>query len=152
MHHVRSTNGNTRLGGSKFVDVLMRLYIKKLKEMFGQTTIDIEQMISIRAACEEAKIKLSTDDEANICICDEAIPIKRTEYEQLIEPKVERTMQCVKNAIDDADLELQDIHHVALVGGSTYTPLIRQKLRSYFGKEAHTEVNPMEAGEFSKIM
>lgn len=152
MYHVRSTNGNTRLGGAKFVDVLMRLCVEKFKEKFGQTAIDMEQMTSIRAACEEAKIKLSTDDEAIICICNETIPIKRTEYEQLIDPMVEKTMQCVKNAINDADLELQDIHHVALVGGGTYTPMIRDKLRSYFGKEVHTGVNPMEGGKFLEIL
>ncbi|XP_031636874.1 heat shock 70 kDa protein-like [Contarinia nasturtii] len=145
MHHVRSTNGNTRLGGAKFVDVLMRLCIKKLIEMIGKMTIGIEQMVIIRAACEEAKIKLSTDEETIITIGDQKIPIKRTEYEQLIEPMVEKTMQCVKNAVDDADMEVEDINHIVLVGGGTYTPLIRKQLRSFFNKEGNTKINPMEA-------
>lgn len=106
-------------------------------------------MINLRIECENAKIELSTENKSTINIHGQAIIIERAEYERLIQPFVDRTMKCVENAIDDADLDKDEIHHIVLVGGGTFTPLIRQTLRSYFGQEPHTDVNPMEAGEYT---
>lgn len=142
-YHVRSTNGNSRLGGGKFVDVLIRFCIEKL----GQTAICNEDIVSIRTACENAKIELSTTNKTNINIGSETITINRDEYEALISPFIKKTMECVEMAIKDADLEKDDIHYIVLVGGGTFTPLVRQQLSIYFGKVPHFSVNPMEAGE-----
>lgn len=134
------------MGGAKFVNILMHFCFKKLR-LLGETSLDKEEMIKLRIECENAKIELSTENKSTINIHGQAIIIERAEYERLIQPFVDRTMKCVENAIDDADLDKDEIHHIVLVGGGTFTPLIRQTLRSYFGKEPHTDVNPMEAGE-----
>lgn len=63
-------------------------------------------------------------------------------------PKVNQTIECVKLALKDADLEIDEINHVVLVGGGTYTPLIRTVLESFFGKAVNTDINPMEAGVY----
>lgn len=143
MHDVRSTNGNTRLGGAKFNDALMRLCIKKAKI---DLMLDKEQISAIRASCEEGKKILSSCDKAEILIGTESIEVTRKEFETLIAPYVEETAKCVKDALLDSDLQIEEIHKVLLVGGGTYTPIIRDKLESIFGKKVDTSINPMEAG------
>lgn len=156
MYHVRSTNGNTRLGGAKFDEALIRFTLKRYTEMTGNSLRNTDQLAALRAACEKAKIDLSTVDETTVTICDEtislAITIKRDEYEELIESDIEKTMECVKNAIEDADLDREKVSSLVLVGGGTYTPLVRQKLRTFFGDKIYgtaigfNSVNPMQAG------
>lgn len=149
IYHVRSTNGNTRLGGAKFSEILMRLCIEKLK---GTVAVNKEQMVMIRATREEGKKALSIEREVKISFGENDIKITREEYEQIIAPFVEKTMNCVKNALDESDLEADEIHKVALVGGGFFTPIIQQELELFFGKPVNTEINPMEAGKFTFII
>lgn len=147
VYHVRSTNGHTQLGGAKLVDILMRFCLQKL----AQDTISKDDLLSLRSSCENAKIQLSTSNEATVIIGNDAIVIKCDEYEALIEPFIEKTMGCVNRAIEDACLEKKNIGHIVLVGGGTYTPLVRRKMMEFFGKVPHTSVDPMEAGKCSII-
>lgn len=152
IYHVRSTNGNTRLGGAKLVEILMRYCIEKLKENMQHTVeFNKEEMVIVRAACEKCKKELSTNNEVNIFFGENVIKLTRHDYEQLITPFVEKTMECVKIALEESDLEIDEIHKIALVGGGSFTPLIRGKLESFFKKQVNTEINPMEAGNFFKI-
>lgn len=150
IYHVRSTSGNTRLGGAKFVNSLMRHGINKYKHMINKE-LDSEDIALLRVACENAKTQLSTDTEAKILIDEHSITIKRDEYEGIITPLVDKTMQCVTKALEDSDLEKEEIHKIVLVGGGTFTPLVRAKLESFFGKPVNTDINPMEAGNFPEI-
>lgn len=72
--------------------------------------------------------------------------ITRKEFDQIITPFINKTLECVAIALEDADMEDTDINHVILVGGGTYTPLIRTVLESNFGKVVTSDINPMEAG------
>lgn len=150
MYHVRSTNGDTRLGASKFVGALM---VKGLVKSMNtkEEMRDVEDMVHLRASCEQAKKHLSTDAEAKIEICGRSITFTRGEYDELIAPYIGRSMRCVENAIKDSELSKEEINKIVLVGGGTFTPLIRSTLESFFGKAVNTSINPMEAGNFSKI-
>lgn len=145
MYHVRSTNGNTLLGGAKFVDRLVHHCLSKLK---NTTELSIDDLYGLRSKCEAAIIKLSTIEETDIAVCGEIICIDRSEYSNIIKPYVEDTMVCVENAIADSDLEKDEINEVILVGGATYTPLIRSTLEKFFNKKVNTTIHPMESGKF----
>lgn len=146
MYHVRSTNGNTRLGATKFVEELMNFCINKLTEMGISTEFTREQYSQIRVLCEEAKKDLTKRNVVDICIGEEKIPVTIDEYNNMIEPYIKATMECVKMALKVADLDEDEINKVVLIGGGTFTPLVRTTLREFFGMEVNTEVNPMEAG------
>lgn len=151
IYHVRSTNGNTRLGGAKLTDILMKFCLDKLKESVMPIDMDMDSLSAmglsmLRNVCEEAKKELSKQNDAEITVFEEKISISRGEYERLITPFVDKTIQCVINALEDADLESTEISKVILVGGGSYTPLGRTSLESLFKKSVNTDVNPMEAG------
>lgn len=150
MYHVRSTNGNTKIGGAKFVDRLINYCMGKLKDMMIETEFNNMELTTIRAACEVAKTQLSTQNATDIIISDQKIHITRDDYDRMIEPYIEKTMACVKNALHDGELEKDDINKIILVGGGTYTPLVRNTLESFFGKPVYKDVNPMEAGTLSR--
>lgn len=142
MYHVRATNGNTRIGGARFVDRLMEHCIGKIEN----TVLSDEELCSLRCACENAKKTLSVGNVAEIVIADTKISIDINEYGQLIMPFIEKTMSCVENALQDADLLTDEITKVILVGGGTYTPLVRMKLEKKFPTKVDTGINPMLAG------
>lgn len=147
MYHVRSTNGNTLLGGATFVDRLMQFCIDKLKDMMIDTEFSKEELSLIRTACKRAKTELSMKEETEIVISELKIPINVTEYNSIIAPYIDTTMACVKNALSDADLENDDITKIVLTGGGTYTPLVRSTLECFFKRSVCTDLNPMEAGK-----
>lgn len=151
MYHVRSTNGNTKLGGSKFVDALMEFCVRKLNDKMYDTEFSKEEMSVLRTTCEKAKEELSIQSETEIIVSDQKIPISSGEYNEIIRPFVDQSIECVNMAIQDADLEIDDINEVVLVGGSTYTPMIRATLQMFFGKPVNTAICPMEAGKLLNI-
>lgn len=148
-YHVRATNGHTRLGASKFDECLMKFCIQKLTDMMIDINFKKDELCFIRLRCEEAKKNLSKINQVEIVLGGRTITIDRDQYNQLIKGYVDSTMTCVANALDDADLEKHEIDEIILVGGGTYTPLIRSTLEDFFGKPVNTSVNPMEAGTFS---
>lgn len=139
MYHVLATNGHTRLGGSTLVERLV-------SHCNGNECIG-KDLCSVRRACEEAKNKLSTEDETEIIFSGKNVVLSREKYNEIIAPFIEKTMTCVKNALMDADLEIDEIDKIILVGGCTYTPLISDTLERFFGKKVNRDINPMEAGE-----
>jgi molecular chaperone DnaK len=132
---VLSTNGDTHLGGDD-IDVLLMDRLMGARE--GQRTP--EELQEIRKAVIQAKLDLSDRDETIL----NGQPFRRTVFEALIAPIVERTLGPCWQALADAELQPSQIDEVVLVGGSTRIPLVRRKVEELFGKKPHSELNPDE--------
>ncbi len=150
---VLSSHGDTQLGGDDFDELLLKKVCDRLQEEHG---IDLRASLVSRAralrAVEEAKKRLSFHPFARIqeeFIAEkEGQPlhldteVSRTEYEELIRPLLDRTMDCVQRALTDARLTPPNIDKVVLVGVVTRTPLVSAMLEERMGQPAHQEVNP----------
>jgi molecular chaperone DnaK len=145
---VLSTNGDTHLGG----DDIDRLLVEQvLEEIAGPKEQDAATVEAIRRAVIQAKWDLSDIDETEIRIEPSPAvragyrrPITRTEFEDVIRPLVERTLEPCRQALADAALQPSDIDEVVLVGGSTRIPLLRRVVEELFGRKPHSELNPDE--------
>src|SRR5438105_3888593 len=142
---VLSTNGDTHLGG----DDIDRLLVEIVLEQTGQK--ELAAIETIRRAAIQAKWDLSDVEETEIRIEPSgAVPagyrkrITRAEFERLIRPLIDRTLDPCRQALADAGLEAKDIDEAVLVGGSTRIPLVRQVVEELFGREPHSELNPDE--------
>jgi len=153
---VLSTNGDTFLGGEDFD---LRL-IDFLSDQFkSETGIDLHNdplaLQRLKEAAEKAKIELSSAQQTDVNLpyitADASGPkhlnvkITRAKFESLVEDLVERTLAPLKVALKDADLSTSEIDDVILVGGQTRMPMVQEKVKNFFGKEARKDVNPDEA-------
>ncbi|CAH00047.1 Hsp70 family ATPase ECM10 [Kluyveromyces lactis] len=153
---VKSTNGDTHLGGEDFDIYLLREIVKQFKQ---ETGIDLENdrmaIQRIREAAEKAKIELSSTVSTEINLpfitADASGPkhinikFSRAQFEALTEPLVKRTIDPVKKALKDANLATSDVSDVILVGGMSRMPKVVETVKSLFGKEPSKAVNPDEA-------
>ena len=146
---VLSTNGDTHLGGDDIDRLLTELVIAELGT--AGHGLPAETVQAIRKAAIQAKIDLSSAEEADILVDRApALPdgftrrITRAEFETLIRPLVDRTLVPVRQALDDAGLEPRDVEEVVLVGGSTRVPLVRRLVEELFGRTPHSDLNPDE--------
>ena len=104
----------------------------------------------MRLAAERCKIELSTRAQAELAVIAPAKSlawrrtITRAEFDALIEPLIERTLDATRRALSDARLELEAIDEVVLVGGSTRIPAVQARVAQFFGRTPHTELNPDE--------
>jgi len=147
---VIATNGDTHLGGDDIDNLLIAI---ALDDIAGDLKLDLrrngEAVQAIRKAVIEAKIALSSQSSAKL---DIALPgarryqreITREQFEQLIEPVVQKTVAPCKQALADAKIKPEEIHEVVLVGGSTRIPRVRTLVKELFGREPHVELNPDE--------
>ena len=152
---VKSTNGDTHLGGDDFDQLVVEWMTAEFKKTDG---IDLGKdrmaLQRLKEAAEKAKIELSSVMETEINLpfitADASGPkhmtmkLTRAKLEQLVEPLVQRTMGPLKQALADAGLKPADVDEVVLVGGSTRMPRVQQVVKEYFGKEPHKGVNPDE--------
>ncbi len=152
---VKSTNGDTHLGGDDFDHVLMEHIADEFRKANG---IDLRQdkmaLQRLKEAAEKAKMELSTLLETNINLpfitADASgakhldMTITRAKLEQLTASLVQRTMGPCRQALADAKLTPKDIHEVILVGGATRMPAVQEAVREFFGREPHKGVNPDE--------
>ncbi|TGL63301.1 molecular chaperone DnaK [Leptospira sarikeiensis] len=152
---VKSTNGDTHLGGDDFDMVIMEWMIEEFKKQYG---IDISQdkntVQRLKEAAEKAKIELSgtmaTQVNLPFITADATGPkhldmnLTRAKFDQLTRALVERTRIPCENAIRDAGLKASDIDEVILVGGSTRIPAVQELVKGIFGKEPNRSVNPDE--------
>jgi molecular chaperone DnaK len=150
---VLASHGDTQLGGDDFDDILFKYVADRFQTQHG---VDLGSKLVSRArllsTVEAAKRHLSYHPFARLeeeFIAEKAgqalhldMEISRTEYEELIRPLLDRTMDCVQRALDDSHLTGSAINKVVLVGGSTRTPLVSQLLEERLGQPAHQEVNP----------
>ncbi|MCX6037177.1 MAG: molecular chaperone DnaK [Chloroflexi bacterium] len=152
---VRSTNGNTFLGGDDFDQRIIDYFTQEFQKESG---IDLRQdrqsLQRLREAAEKAKIELSTmmQTEVNLpyLTADASGPkhlvmtMTRAKLEQLTADLVEGTLTPLKQALADAGLSASDIDEVVMVGGMTRMPAVQEAVRRFFGKEPHKGVNPDE--------
>jgi molecular chaperone DnaK len=152
---VRSTNGDTFLGGDDFDQVIMDWIADEFRKEQG---IDLRQdrmaLQRLKEAAEKAKIELSTTQQTDINLpfitADASGPkhlnttLARSKMEQLVGALVERSTGPVRQALADAGLSVSDIDEVVLVGGQTRTPLVQRTVEQMFGKAPHKGVNPDE--------
>lgn len=147
---VIATNGNTHLGGDDIDNLLITIALDDIR---GDLGIDLrrnaEAVQAIRKSVIEAKIALSTQPSVKL---DIELPgskryrreITREQFEQLIQPIIDRTVGPCKQALKDANLKPEQIDEVVLVGGSTRIPKVRALVRDLFHREPHTDLNPDE--------
>jgi molecular chaperone DnaK len=150
---VLASHGDTKLGGDDFDQLLLNMVCDRFAEENG---IDLRQNRAAGArllrAVETAKRLLSNHKFARIeeeFIAERRgvslhlnYEIRREEYEDLIRPFIDRTMDCVRRALEDAGVTAGSLDEVVLVGGSTSTPLVGRLLEERLGRQAHKEVNP----------
>jgi len=152
---VRSTNGDTHLGGDDIDNLLIQWLIKEFKTETGIDVGNDKLVIQrLKDAAEKAKIELSSAMSATISLpflsMDAEGPkhlertLPRARYEQMIDPIIERTLEPCRLALKDAKLSPGDIAEVILVGGSTRIPMVQDKVKKLFGREPNRSVNPDE--------
>ncbi len=150
-----STNGDTHLGGDDFDKVIIDWIISEFKNLEGiDLGADPLAMQRIKEAAERAKIELSTAQETEInqpFITSGAegpkhlvLKITRSKLEELVGPLVDKTLEPVKKALEDAKLKTSEIEEIILVGGMTRMPLVQKKVEEFFGKKPNVSVNPDE--------
>ncbi|WP_193014818.1 Fe-S protein assembly chaperone HscA [Proteus sp. FME41] len=136
---VLATGGDTALGGDDF-DTMLADWIRE-RAGFGHQKDAILQRQLLDVA-SETKIALSDNDVADITIHGWKGEITRSEFESLIHALVKRTLLSVRRALKDADIEIDDVLEVVMVGGSTRVPLVRQMVGDYFKREPLTSIDP----------
>jgi molecular chaperone DnaK len=152
---VKSTNGDTSLGGEDFDSAITNYIINEFKKDNGiDLTSDKLAVQRVREAAEKAKIELSSASETDVNLpfitADKSGPkhiamkMTRAKLESLVGELIERTLAPCKQAIKDADIKAGDISDVVLVGGMTRMPKVIETVKTFFGKEPNKGVNPDE--------
>jgi molecular chaperone DnaK len=152
---VKSTNGDTYLGGDDFDQRVMDWLVDEFKKDQG---IDLRKdrmaLQRLKEAAERAKIELSSSQDTEINLpfvtADASGPkhlvtkLTRAKLEQMVDDLIQRTIDPCKRALSDAGVTARDINEVVLVGGMTRMPKVIQAVKDFFGKEPHRGVNPDE--------
>jgi molecular chaperone DnaK len=152
---VKSTNGDTNLGGDDFDGVIIDWLVDTFKTQEGvdlkKDSIALQRVIE---ASEKAKVELSSSIEVEINLpyitAVDGVPkhfvakLTRSKFEQMIEPLIERSLEPCKKALKDSGLKLSQINEVILVGGSTRIPKVQEAVEKFFGKKPSKNVNPDE--------
>jgi Fe-S protein assembly chaperone HscA len=148
---VLSTNGDTFLGGDDFDRAIMQVAAREMGVDLAAK--DPEVLQHLRDAAEKTKIALSAAESAVFAL---DLPegsrhfqryertFTRAEFEQLIRPLIDRSLEKCRAALRDAGLTPKDIGEVVLVGGSTRIPYVRRRVEGFFGRRPHTDLNPDE--------
>ena len=152
---VKSTNGDTHLGGDDFDEAIINWLADEFKKDEGvDLKKDAMALQRLKEASEKAKIELSSSSETEInlpyIMPVDGVPkhlvkkLSRSKFEQLIDPYVQKTIEPCKLALKDAGMTSSDVDEVILVGGSTRIPIIQQKVKEFFAKDPSKGVNPDE--------
>ncbi|WP_240432994.1 molecular chaperone DnaK [Taibaiella koreensis] len=153
---VKSTNGDTHLGGDDFDKVIMDWLAEEFRKDMPTMDLHKDPMAwqRLKEAAEKAKIELSSSQETEINLpyitAVDGVPqhlvrkLSRAKFEQLSDSLVERTLEPCRKALKDAGMSTSDIDEVILVGGSTRIPKIQEVVEKFFGKKPNRSVNPDE--------
>ncbi len=152
---VKSTNGDTHLGGDDFDQVIINWILEEFKRENGvDLAADPLALQRIKEAAEKAKIELSTAMETEInqpfITSDENGPkhlvmkLTRAKLEELVNDLIERTLKPCEQALKDSGFSKSDLNEIILVGGMTRMPLVQKKVEEFFGKKPNMSVNPDE--------
>ncbi|KAJ5172569.1 heat shock protein SSC1 mitochondrial precursor [Penicillium capsulatum] len=153
---VKSTNGDTHLGGEDFDIHLVRHIVEQFKKESGLDLSGDRMAIQrIREAAEKAKIELSSSLQTEVNLpfitADASgakhinLKMTRAQLESLVDPLISRTTEPVRKALKDANLQSSDIQDIILVGGMTRMPKVTESVKSMFGRDPAKSVNPDEA-------
>jgi molecular chaperone DnaK len=160
--HVLSTSGNTNLGGADFDNILGQIILEKFNSKFDYDyneklieDLSDQQKSRLRAASEKAKKSLSQLENTNVNIpmfsfrdrkpVNLTVSVSREEFENAIESILNKTKDCIEQALNDAQLKATNIDEVVFVGGSTRIPLVSKKIQEWVGKRPNKTINPDEA-------
>ncbi|PQB07512.1 molecular chaperone DnaK [Polaribacter filamentus] len=152
---VKSTNGNTHLGGDDFDQLIIEWLVDEFKKDEGEDLLrDALVLYKLRQAAEMAKIELSKSIETQITLpyitIINGVPrhltkkLTRVKFEDMANTLLKATIATCQKALEDAKLEISDIDEIILVGGSTRIPAVRKMVHNFFGKEPSKGVNPDE--------
>ncbi|MBU0615703.1 MAG: molecular chaperone DnaK [Nanoarchaeota archaeon] len=152
---VKSTSGDTQLGGTDMDESIMKYIIEAFKKSDGiDLSEDDTAMQRLREAAEKAKIELSTtiETEINLPFITQRegsaihlkMPLTRSKIDEIVDPIIKRCKHPVEQAVKDAKMTIKDIDKVILVGGPTRMPIVRKFIEDYIGKPAERGVDPME--------
>ncbi len=153
---VKSTNGDTFLGGDDFDHKIIEYIVSEFKKENGvDLSLDKQALQRIKDAAEKAKIELSstTETEINQPFITQrdgqplhlTMKITRAKLEELVDDLIQKTIEPMKKALADAKIEKSAIAEIILVGGMTRMPKVQQVVKDFFGKEPNKSVNPDEA-------
>ena len=153
---VLSTNGDTFLGGEDFDLRLIDFFVEEFKKDSGfDLKSDPLALQRLKEAAEKAKIELSSSEQTEVNLpyitADASGPkhfvqkITRAKLESLVEDLVDRSISPLETALKDANLSMEKIDDILLVGGQTRMPLVQKKVQDFFGKEPRKDLNPDEA-------
>ena len=148
---VITTGGDTHLGGEDFDNELMNFCLNSFKEETQLEITDPKAKRRLKIACEEAKIRLSSQIETEIDIdnfCGDEnlfLSIQRSDFEFCIAEYITKCEQILKSTLNEVNLDINEIDDVVLVGGSTRIPKIQEMVKNFFNKEVKKSVNPDEA-------
>jgi molecular chaperone DnaK len=152
---VKSTNGDTHLGGDDFDKRIIDWMVEEFKKEQGiDLSSDPMAMQRLKESAEKAKHELSSTVETTLNLpfvtADQAGPkhlnmtLSRAKYEQMVDDLIERTMEPCRRALSDAGIAASAIDEVVMVGGMTRMPKVAESVKTFFGKEPHKGVNPDE--------
>lgn len=152
---VKSSTGDTHLGGDDFDQVIISWILEEFKKDQGvDLSKDQLALQRLKEAAEKAKIELSTAQESEINLpfitSDDSGPkhlvlkLTRSKLEELVSDLVDKTIKPVEQALKDADMSKGDIQEIIMVGGMTRMPLVQKKVEEFFGKKPNVSINPDE--------
>ncbi len=141
---VLSTNGDTYLGGDDFDHAIVQHWINKAGLTVKDLTENKSLAQALRLKAETAKKYLSGGETFEDSLNGDPLVLTKSTFEELISPLVEKTIRCCRNALKDAGLQIQDIHAVVMVGGSTRVPLVKDTVSAFFNRMVNDTVNPDE--------
>jgi chaperone protein DnaK len=155
---VLATNGDTYLGGDDFDREIMQVAAREMR-IDLETKKDPELLQALRDQAERVKISLSSSESTDFVLSPPPRfgegaggrgwpayrrTFTRAEFESLIAPPIDRSLEKARRALRDAELTKDQIDEVVLVGGSTRIPFVRQRVEEFFGRKPHTDLNPDE--------
>ena len=152
---VKSTSGDSHLGGDDFDQKIITYLVDEFKKDQGvDLSSDKQALQRLRDAAEKAKVELSSTTETEINIpyvtADSSGPkhlvhkLTRAKLEGLVADLIDKSFEAVKSALKDAKIAANKIDEIVLVGGQTRMPAVQEKVKAFFGKEAHKGINPDE--------
>jgi molecular chaperone DnaK len=155
VYQVKSTNGDTHLGGDDFDQVIINYIADEFKKENGiDLRKDPQALQRLKESAEKAKIELSSSQEASINQpfitqgkdgpLHLTMTLTRAKLEQIVDELIQKTLKPVELALKDAGLKVADINEVIMVGGMTRMPKVNEVVSKFFGKEPHKGVNPDE--------
>jgi molecular chaperone HscA len=141
---VLATNGDTFLGGDDFDRVLIDFWVQQTGINKSDLLENKELSQTVRLLAEEAKKQLSSNDQYSGALNGYEVSITKAEFEGLIKPLVEKTIECCNAALKDAKIGVEAVDHVVMVGGSTRIPLVKESVASFFEQPVYDKLNPDE--------